>query len=71
MDTTSSEELEKTTCIVCNKEKSITEFYYCLCDSPVCADCISSLKINDTQWKCPKCEQINDLETTRLFRAHD
>ena len=59
---------EKSICIICGKEESITEFHYCLCNSSICADCIEKIKLNDTQWKCSKCGQINDLESTRLFR---
>lgn len=58
-------------CVVCNKSLEITNFYYCLCDAPVCSSCIKGLKINDKEWKCPKCSTVVDLESSQLFRERD
>ena len=63
-------EMSKTICVVCNAEKDVTDFYYCLCDSAICSACIDSVKVDENQWKCPKCGEIMDLESTRLFREH-
>ncbi|MBD3353529.1 MAG: hypothetical protein GF364_18745 [Candidatus Lokiarchaeota archaeon] len=67
----SKEDDTRTKCAICGEEKDVTEFYYCLCDTPVCSDCIDKVKVNDKEWKCPKCGQNVDLKSTRLFREHE
>jgi hypothetical protein len=61
---------EMSICIVCKDSKEITNMHYCVCDAPVCSDCIQTLKIDDKNYKCPKCGEIQDIESTKLFRIH-
>ncbi|TXT67189.1 MAG: hypothetical protein BAJALOKI1v1_160021 [Promethearchaeota archaeon] len=57
------------TCFVCKKELgALLNTYYCLCDSKICDECIEKVKINEREWKCPKCGEINDLKESQLFR---
>ncbi len=61
---------EMSICVVCNQSKDITTLHYCLCDKAVCETCVESLKTGDTHYKCPNCETIQDLGSTKLFRIH-
>lgn len=57
-------------CYICdeNHEKEIHNLYYCICDVAVCEECINSVKINNKQWVCPKCQETNDLNKSKLIR---
>jgi hypothetical protein len=55
-------------CFICKKALSIPESYYCLCDAKICNDCIETVMINERQWKCPNCGEINDIGESKLFR---
>ena len=73
MNSPEKDALNSATCVSCSKDFSnkVTELYYCLCDAAVCSKCIEKAKIDDKQWKCPKCEKTMDLESTQLFREHN
>ncbi|MHA1820350.1 MAG: hypothetical protein ACTSU2_15050 [Promethearchaeota archaeon] len=68
-----SESENSAICSICGKDYTDREYelYYCLCNNAVCTSCIDKVKISETEWKCPKCGQVNDLESTRLFRMHE
>ncbi|TXT59206.1 MAG: hypothetical protein BAJALOKI2v1_240034 [Promethearchaeota archaeon] len=57
-------------CYICKKDfkEKVDRLYYCICDIAVCNDCINSVKKNDTTWLCPKCNEENNLEESRLIR---
>ncbi len=66
-----SNETEMSLCSVCKETKDITTLHYCLCDKAVCEECVEKLKTDDkSQYKCPNCDTIQDLESTKLFRIH-
>ncbi|MBY9006631.1 MAG: hypothetical protein KGD63_07720 [Candidatus Lokiarchaeota archaeon] len=60
-------------CYICKKnfKKSIHSLYYCICDISVCEDCIVSIKNNKTEWSCPKCGEINNIEGSKLLRDNN
>ena len=66
-----SNDSEMCICMVCKKPRDITTLHYCLCDTPVCEQCIESLKTDASHYRCPKCDTEQDLESTKLFRIHD
>ncbi len=57
-------------CFICKKDfgDKMGTLHYCICDIAVCSDCINSLIINNNEWKCPKCDNINNIEESKLFR---
>ena len=61
---------EMSICVICKESKDITTLHYCLCDKAVCEPCVESLKTDDSHYKCPNCDTIQDLESTKLFRIH-
>ena len=65
-----STETEMSICSVCNETKDITTLHYCLCDKAVCEECIEKLKTDSENFKCPFCNTVQDLESTKLFRIH-
>ncbi len=60
-------------CFICKENYTDREpdLFYCLCDVAVCKGCIDTIKLDEINWKCPKCEKEMDVESTRLFRTHD
>lgn len=64
------EEIPPPVCAVCKKdfEDKVEKLYYCICDTAVCGDCINSVKINNQEWECPNCKNINKIEESKLFR---
>ena len=57
-------------CYICKKnfKKNIPSLYYCICDISICEDCIDSVKKNKIEWICPKCNESNNIEKSKLFR---
>ena len=57
-------------CYICGKNcaDSIDELNYCICDIAICSKCVNSVKKSDNTWICPKCNNENDTENSRLFR---
>lgn len=57
-------------CYMCKDdfEKEVDMLYYCICDTALCDDCINSVKINENEWECPKCKNINKIRDSKLFR---
>lgn len=65
-------EIRPPNCFICkeNYEDKVGTLYYCLsCDIAICNKCIDELKINDSEWQCPKCEDTNNIKESKLFRT--
>lgn len=58
-------------CFICKKnfEDKIGTLHYCICDIAVCSECIDDVMINDNEWKCPSCDNINNIKESKLFRT--
>jgi len=58
-------------CYICKKncDDIIEKCVYCICDITVCDTCLNSVKINETSWICPHCNEERDIEKSKLFRG--
>lgn len=62
---------EAKTCKGCKKNLGgdMARAVYCFsCDALYCGACTAAMHVSDSEWRCPGCHAVMDIEASRLFK---